>query len=784
VAGSVIVHVPRAREGMDGSVAGRFRGVAPVVALIVCFAVVATGTWSGAVALPWREPDVPAGVDAHLREIASVPHAVGTPAADDVRGYIVGQLERHGLTPEIQVVTLAAADVPGVSYRVARVRNVLARVRGSASTGAALIAAHYDSARFSAGAGDNAVGVAGVLEAAAAAASRPPRNDTIFLFADAEEVGIFGARAFVDHHRWTKDVRAVVNFDARGTTGPPMLIEHGREDGWTVRAFGRSVARPFGSSLVPLLYRRLPNYTDFNALKEIAAAGLNLAFFGGGDAYHTPRDLPEHLSRRTVAHQVSNATALSRELGASDFGATLSANVVYFDLIGLYLVVYGRLVAFAIGVLVVGAGAWAVVRASRREQLTVAGVIVGLLALPSAAAIAGGALTWLAPWLPRVHGSSAIANDLSVWILCAIVVLITWCVYAPLTRRVPTAGVVAGTVIWWSAAALYTSVLVPDASYVFVWPAAGAVFILWLLIRAPSRASLDAPGYTALLVAALPLCLILAPLITAVNLVWPFSGMVAAFVAAALAILVPALQRLSRWRRGRTPALLALVTAFLWGVAVWHGSTARRAQPPESLAYILDGHTGTAVWMTDPRVLHAGRGPGGHARDLPVELAGLREWYRFVRFVGTFTAAPSDAVAAPTILLVENHRRGGHRFLRILLRSPRRAPEMSVHLTTTASIALTSVDGLSLADAPLAWERGRRGRSGPAPAGSRSVTVTYFAPAAEGVVIDVKLDAEAGLTVQLVDRAYDIPASLIDTWPAAGGGAWQGTSLATRVATF
>ena len=102
----------------------------------------------------------------------------------------------------------------------------MARVRGTASTGAVLLAAHYDSAPEAPGAADDGAGVAAILEAVRALRHHPPlRNDLIVVFTDGEEKGLLGARLFVRDHRWVEDVALVLDFEARGNTGPSILFE-------------------------------------------------------------------------------------------------------------------------------------------------------------------------------------------------------------------------------------------------------------------------------------------------------------------------------------------------------------------------------------------------------------------------------------------------------------------------------------------------------------------------------------------------------------------------------
>jgi hypothetical protein len=77
----------------------------------------------------------------HLRAIARQPHPVGSPANAHVRDYLLAQLSALGLQPEVQRATVFRAPTGDGVF----VNNVLGRLAGTASTGAVLLTAHYDS---------------------------------------------------------------------------------------------------------------------------------------------------------------------------------------------------------------------------------------------------------------------------------------------------------------------------------------------------------------------------------------------------------------------------------------------------------------------------------------------------------------------------------------------------------------------------------------------------------------------------------------------------------------
>ena len=91
---------------------------------------------------------------------------------------------------------------------MARVENILARISGTRQHGRRAAGLALRLRAGGAGGGGRGSGVAAILEAARAIKTGPAlRNDVILLLTDAEELGLLGARAFVEQHPWAKDVR-------------------------------------------------------------------------------------------------------------------------------------------------------------------------------------------------------------------------------------------------------------------------------------------------------------------------------------------------------------------------------------------------------------------------------------------------------------------------------------------------------------------------------------------------------------------------------------------------
>jgi hypothetical protein len=266
--------------------------------------------------------------------IAQKPHYVGSTNHELVANYLKLELNRIGLETSTQEgFTLNDKGL------LVKSKNILARIKGTNNTKALLLLSHYDSAphSFSKGASDDASGVATILEGIRAFlyAKQPHKNDIIILFSDAEELGLNGAALFVNKHPWAKDVGLVINFEARGSSGPSyMLMETNKGNEALVKEFANAKATyPVSNSLMYSIYKMLPNDTDLTVFREQGSIqGFNFAFIDGHYNYHTQQDDVQHLNKTTLAHQGSYLMPLLKYFSNTDLNATNSTeDDVYFS---------------------------------------------------------------------------------------------------------------------------------------------------------------------------------------------------------------------------------------------------------------------------------------------------------------------------------------------------------------------------------------------------------------------------------------------------------------------
>jgi hypothetical protein len=428
----------------------------------------------------------------HVEAIAREPHPLGSPAEGPVRAYVMDELRKLGLEPEIQRPHefREPGREPDPHPTRHLVFNVVARWRGAGPAGkkALLLSAHYDSVSRGPGAGDDASGVAAILESLRALKAGPaPERDIIILINDGEEAGLCGADVFAAEHPWARDVGAVLNFEGRGNSGPSFMFETSDGNGWLIEQMAHALPNPMASSVTYEVYRLMPNDTDLTIYKQYGIAGWNFAFVGGLAYYHSPEDTPANLDPRTLQHQGENLLAMARRLVRLDLDDVRDEDVVYCSILQWCVAMYpkvwvlpllGLAAVMYLAVLAVGAAKGRIVPAD------VAAGSATLLAAVAAAVMAVG-LLWFALRGPLIRhdiivnrsdlgrglGMPTSRYDVALLAGSAVVaVLVAASVFGWSSRRWSWEGLGLGALGWWLALSAATSLWMPGASYAFVWP--------------------------------------------------------------------------------------------------------------------------------------------------------------------------------------------------------------------------------------------------------------------------------------------------------------------------
>ncbi|MEU7616348.1 M28 family peptidase [Micromonospora rifamycinica] len=697
-----------------------------------------------------------------VQTVAQRPHPAGSAANDQVREHLVGALRGLGLETEVQdTVAPEAGQLSGAAggATVARVRNVVARLPGTASTGRVLLVAHYDSVQTGPGGNDDAAGTSTVLEVARALAAGPRlRNDVVFVLTDAEEACLCGAAAFAASHPLAADGGVVLNLEARGSTGPVIMFETSRDNAGLVAAFGRGAPHPVGTSFAVEIYRALPNDTDFTAFLDHDFVGLNSAYIDGGAIYHTPLDTPAAMDRGSLQMHGDNALGLAREFGRTDLTALRSGHdATYFPVPGGLVRYPGwltwPLAALALlGVLALG---WRVRRTGRAGTgRLVAGF--GLALVPIVAAPLAAQLLWAGITALRPGYAELLDPYRPVWYRLAVValaaaILLAW--YALARRWAGPAALAVGGLGWLALLGVVLAALVPGGAYLATLPALAGT--LAGLVAARTRIDGPWPVVAVTLAGAVAVVILLPTVV----LLFPALGMAMGGVAALFAVLLglaalPVLDLLhpaaggqrglvaARARRlGALPAVAAALAATVFaGVGLVVDRFDADHPAPTHLMYALDADTGTARWISreeDPQPWTDGYVDGPAALD---SFPGLGD----PDLRGG--PAPAANLPAPTVQVLADTTAGGLRTLRLRLLPQRTVRLATLHVdATTAEVTRAEVAGREV---PV----GRQPSVEEASSDRWGFGIVFHAPPSEGVEITLTVRPRAE---QVALRAMD-----------------------------
>ena len=719
-----------------------------VRAILLALFLVLTATFS------IREHDPPAALSAaaapdvfsagravqHLSVIAEKPHPVGSAGHKQVQDYLLKQLSEAGVEPRIQT---AVAVRTGAPVPVAAVENVLGRLKGTSAGKAVVLVAHYDSTLNSFGATDNGSSIAALLETLRALKTGPPlKNDVIFLFTDGEESGLTGARAFVTEHPWSNDVGVVLNFDARGNSGPVLMFETSDNNGWLIEQFGEAAPLPMAHSLSYELYRLLPNSTDMNAFKKAGMPGLNFANIDGIERYHNPLDNMQGVDQSSMQHRGSYALALTRHLGNLDLSQPRSRNAIYFDLFGKWLIRYSTAWVLPLTLFVTALFVTLLVLGLRRRILSGREIGWGFLALivsmivPSLAAW----LLWTVIWKIS-PGPSAEATQSRLLFLAfvALAIATTLAVYAFASKRARSENLVMGAALWWVVLMVGVSFFLPGASFIFHWSLLFSFIGLgWMFLAPESKKKSNIVNSLILSVCALPAILLMAPLIYQifVGMTLNWSVLVVALLVLLLGLLLPHLRLIAAPFKWALPAASAAAAIVLLVAGVL-SNAAIAEQPSSRIVYALNADTGKAVWASDlsQRDLRTGLIFNG------AEQKGTLADFAYKRTSAQYSLAeaPVLPLAAPEMSVLEDKSADGVRTLRLQLKSAREAGTLFLYLDSNAQVVDAWVNKMPIEDHPDQWGMYIEGIP------------------REGVEFKLQVKTSEPLKFRLVDQSYGLP---------------------------
>ncbi|XP_041356621.1 endoplasmic reticulum metallopeptidase 1-like [Gigantopelta aegis] len=347
----------------------------------------------------------------HLDRITSVgARVVGSAAISQAERYIVSVLKliSQGSSPanvvdmDIQRVGGSLAlDFIGMGEFTnvyENITNVIAKLspREPASH-SVLINCHFDTVTDSPGASDSAVSCCLMLEILRALSQRdtPLTHNVIFLFNGAEEDILQASHGFITKHPWARSIGAFVNLDSAGAGGWEIVFQTGPEHPWLVRAYASSAVYPCGSVFSQEIFQSglVPSDTDYRIFRDFGnIAGLDIAHIQNGFVYHTKNDVADMVAAGCMQRGGENVMSLLTTLASSPQVVhpreEKHGNMVFYDVVGFFMVYYPHNVAVIINWSVV---VLMLVFCAKKVSLSKGGFYL----LKLLGAVLGIVLTWL-----------------------------------------------------------------------------------------------------------------------------------------------------------------------------------------------------------------------------------------------------------------------------------------------------------------------------------------------------------------------------------------------------
>lgn len=696
---------------------------------------------------------------AELRTFAVAPRMVGLPGHALAAGEVEARLRALGLTPEVQQTQIVNRFPGAPVFFGGAVRNVMAKIPGTASTGAVLLGAHYDSGATGNGAADCGACVVSVLETARALLAGPAlRNDVILLFTDAEENGDLGAAAFTAQHPWMRDVRFAVNLEAMGLGGP--AVAYWTTPGTTaivgtLARTGAAVTTSFMTGLSELLGAQQPG-CDGEEYGAAGARALTILFTSESVGYHTALDTPSRIDPRSVQHQGALMLALARELGGADLAALQAEDgeSIFFN-VHHALVRYPRALAIPFALLAALIALLAIIAVLQDAPTNPARLSAGAVLSPVLMLLAAAApvVVWVAVRALNPNLQVFLVGSYATGVFVAALIAVALGAYGllqALCHRIPgLTELRVGGLSLWAMLAVGTAILFPQWSYLFCWPLLFVALPAVLSARWPRARWLEPVG---LAVGVGVLALLWLP-----ALAYPLGPFMARFdtLTGAPLLAVPAvfaavtgpllarpftlgMEAVGRWLPS---GALLLGAAVLLGIG-WSRTGFDEAHPRgDRIAWELDVDRDRAEWVSDDRRVDAytARFFDRDAQPVPSPDGAPR----------LRAPAPRAAVQAPVIETVMDERTStGLRRLALRVRSPRQAPVLELEVRDAGAIRQATVEGQRLDLAAYA------------PAHEGTLALVWQLLPEDGLLLTLEVAGGERLQLRVADTSSGFPPEL------------------------
>jgi len=679
-----------------------------------------------------------------VETISKQPHGVGFEGHETVKKYIVDQLTQLGLETSVQK-GYTAGDWGNFS----KAENIIARIKGSQSGKALLLLSHYDSSPHSSfGASDAGSGVATILEGVRAymASGKTPKNDIIILITDAEELGLNGADLFANNHPWAKEVGLALNFEARGSGGPGiMLMETNRGNGKLLEEFIKADPNfPVGNSLFYSIYKFLPNDTDLTVFREDRdIEGFNFAFIDDHYDYHTAHDTYERLDRNTLSHQGSYIMPLLQHFSEVDLSDMKSLNdYVYFNLPYYKMVSYPFEWIWPMFFLGFAMMCLLLIYGFKKKRLNLREIGKGFLPLIiiiTLNALVGwyswSFLQWLYPHYKDIlHGFTYNGH---IYILAFVLFSISTCFWTyHKFRKITISNLLVAPILIWFLICWAVGTYLPGASF-FIIP------LFALLGSFMIGLNQDKPNLYILVLLALPALWIYSPFIKLFPVGLGLKMMVTATVLSTLTfmLLLPVFM-VYKYKNRIGYMFLLLFLGFMVSAHMNSGFSSENAKPT-SLLYVLNTDQKRAQWATYENELSTWTSQYlGETKKRPDSLAAFNISSKYDTGFTYMADAPIKAVLPPNIEVAVDTVIGNKRMFEFCITPQRDVNRLDI-FTNEVNILEATVNNVALSDYYLEHRKGAK-------------LITHFISNNDFTEIQLSIPKDESLELTLYEASNDL----------------------------
>ena len=138
----------------------------------------------------------------------------------------------------------------------------------------------------------------------------------------AEETILQASHGFITQHSWAGDVAAFINLEGAGGSGRELVFQTGPRHQWLAAAYSEAAPYPFASILAQDIFQSgvIPSDTDFRIYRDHGhLPGIDVAYIDDGYIYHTELDTADQVSQGALQRCGENLAATIAALANSPY---------------------------------------------------------------------------------------------------------------------------------------------------------------------------------------------------------------------------------------------------------------------------------------------------------------------------------------------------------------------------------------------------------------------------------------------------------------------------------